>query len=104
MFDLWDKDLTEDETEALIERAAFEVRRRGMVVPAIIALEMHKPLAYISANASVAMAPFLVPILGFDFVNNYSRLISKRENVERLLKKLEEPTTKPALMEDSCAT
>jgi hypothetical protein len=105
MLDFLEKDLTEEETDALITKAATEIRRRKMQVPAIVALEMHKPLGYIAANASVAMAPFLIPILGFDFVNDYSRLIAKRENIERLLKMLEEPAKKPAApTEDPCPT
>ncbi len=48
-------------------------------------LELQKPLAYVGANAALVFAPFTVPFLGFDFVNNYSRLFARRENVERLI-------------------
>ena len=92
MRDFWDEELTEDETETLLRKAAQEISKRKMNTPAILALEMHKPLAYVGGNAAVAMAPFMVPFLGFDAVNNYSRLLSKRENLERLIVMLEEPT------------
>ena len=94
---MWSTDLTEEETAALIEKAANEVARRNLHTPAILFLEMNKPLAYIGANASLVFAPFAVPFLGFDFVNDYSRLFSSRENVERLIQKIEElakPTAK----------
>lgn len=87
--EMWSADLTEEETEALVQKAADEISRRKLQTPAILFLEMHKPLAYVGANASLVFAPFAVPFLGFDFVNNYSRLFSKRENVERLIKKIE---------------
>lgn len=87
---MWSSDLTEAETEALIEKAANQFAKRNLHAPAILFLEMHKPLAYVGANAAVAFAPFMVPILGYDAVNDYSRLFSKRENVEKLIKKLEE--------------
>jgi hypothetical protein len=97
---MWSTDLTEDETEALVQKAADEISRRKLQTPAILFLEMHKPLAYVGANASLVFAPFAVPFLGFDFVNNYSRLFSKRENVERLIKKIEEQS-KPSKAKDN---
>lgn len=92
---MWLTDLTEQETEALIEKAANEIVRRKLETPAILFLEMHKPLANIGANAAVAFSPFLMPFFGFDFVNDYSRLFRKRENVEMLLVKIEELSKAP---------
>ncbi len=93
---MWSTDLTEDETEALIQKATEEIRKRKLETPAILFFEMHKPLAFIGASASLVFAPFAVPFLGYDFVNNYSRLLADRANVERLIRKLEE---KPKLAE-----
>ncbi len=87
--DMWDEDLTAEEEESLLRQAATEIRKRKMETPSIWFLEMHKPLSNVAAQSSVALSPFLVPLLGYDFVNNYSRLFSKRENVERLITKLE---------------
>jgi len=96
---MWATELTDEETEALVEKAANEITRRNLHTPAILFLEMHKPLAYIGANASLVFAPFAVPFLGFDFVNDYSRLFSKRENVEKLIRKIEEHS-KPTVAKD----
>lgn len=89
MFDLWKEPLTEEERERLLDKAAQEILKRKLEMPAVLFLEMHKPLAYVSGQAAVAFSPFLIPFLGFDNVNNYSRLFSDRENIERLMKKLE---------------
>ncbi len=89
MFDLWNEELTEEQEEELLKRAASTIERRKLTTPAIMFLEMHKPLAFIGANAAVAFSPFLVPVLGFDTVNDYSRLLKKPQNVERLLQRLE---------------
>ncbi len=101
MFDLWQTELTEEETETLLNKAAAEIKKRKLETPAMLMFEMHKPLGYVSANAAVAFSPFLVPFLGFDNVNNYSRLLAKRENIEKLLIRLEQPT-EPVPSEDSC--
>lgn len=89
MFDLWKEPLTDEERDKLLEKAAHEITSRKLEVPATLFLEMHKPLAYVGMHAAVAFSPFLVPFLGFDFVNNYSRLFSDKENVELLLKRIE---------------
>lgn len=91
MLEFWSKELTDSETEELIEKAATEIEKRKMSAPAVIFLEMHKPLSYIGSQAAIVFSPFLVPFVGFDFVNNYSRLLSKRENIEKLIVRLEQP-------------
>ncbi len=93
MFDFWNEELTPEQEEELLEKAAQMVEKRKMVAPAIIVLEMHKPLSYIAANATVTLAPFIVPFLGYDAVHDYSRLLKKPANVERLIQKLERAPT-----------
>jgi hypothetical protein len=91
MSDFWVEEMSEEGTEELLEKIATKIRSKKMEVPAVMALEMHKPLAGIAGSAGVVFAPFLVPFLGFDNVNDYTRVLSKPENIERLMKKLELP-------------
>ena len=93
MFDFWANELTEEETQALLDKCANEIRRRQLEAPAIAFLEMHKPITNVFAHAGLTMAPFLVPLFGFDFVNDYSNLLQKRDNVERLICMLEKERT-----------
>lgn len=88
MFDYWKEELTNQETESLIRKAAREIRKRKLEAPAILFLEMHKPLSYVSSQAAIAFSPFLVPFFGFQNMNDYSRLFARRENVERLIEVL----------------
>jgi hypothetical protein len=104
MNEFWETELTEEETQALLDRAEHEVRKRKLNVPAILMLEMHKPLSYLGANAAIVAAPFLAPMFGFNLLNDYSRLLLKRENVEALIKRLEAPNPPALSTEDSCAT
>src|SRR5690242_2634627 len=96
MFDFWKDELTEQEENDLLDRATAEIRKRKLEAPAIVALEMHKPLAYVGSQAAVAFSPFMVPFFGFDAVNDYSRLLSKRGSVERLITRLEKAAETPA--------
>lgn len=93
MFEFWENDQPDEKTEELLDKCANEIRRRKLEAPAILFLEMHKPLSNVMAHAGLAAAPFLVPLFGFDFINDYSNLLQKRDNVERLICKLEAPPT-----------
>ena len=94
MSDFWKEDLTEQEEDALIDKAAAEIKRRRLEVPAVLLFEMHKPLSYIGSQAAIVFSPFLVPFLGFDAVNNYSRLFSRRDSIEKLLRRIEDKSPK----------
>jgi hypothetical protein len=96
MRDLWTTELTAEETDALISKLAIKIKQRKLEVPAILFLEMHKPLANIAGQAAVVFSPFLIAFVGFDKVNDYSRLLSKRENFERLIRLLEQAETEPS--------
>lgn len=89
MSQMWDKELTEEETQELIRKAAQEIRKRKLEMPAVLMLEMHKPLTFLASQATIVFSPFLVPFVGYDNVNDYSRLLAKRDNIERLLEELE---------------
>ncbi len=97
MFEFWDAEDTEDEVNAVIDKAAADIRRRGLAAPAIIAIEMHRPLANVGANAAVVFAPFLVPFLGLSTFGSYTRIFRKRENIEKLIDKLGEPEAKASI-------
>ena len=73
----------------MLDKAAEAIRKRGLETPAIMALELHKPLANVGANALVVFAPFAVPFFGFDGVRDASRLLRKRGKVEKLIQRLE---------------
>ena len=87
---LWKEELPEEETERLITKIATEVCKRKLQTPAILMLEMNKPLAPIASQAAIIGAPFAIPFMGFDAFNDFTRLASKRGNVERLISKIEE--------------
>ena len=90
MYELWNSDLTPEEEESLLQKLSKEIKKRKMEAPAIVALETHKPLSNVIAQSFIVFSGFLVPFLGFQNVNDYSRLLQKRENVERLIVLLEE--------------
>ncbi len=75
--------------EALIERAARSIARYGLQAPAVLFLEMHRPLAGIASQATSFFAPLLVPFLGMEQVEDMALLLSKGEYVDALIGRVE---------------
>ncbi|GIV02950.1 MAG: hypothetical protein D6724_04560 [Armatimonadetes bacterium] len=90
MLPVWENELTEEEVEEIVEKAATEISRRGLETVSILFLEMHKPLANVIAHGALAFSPFMMPFLGFDRVDRYTQFMSRPSNVERLIQRLEE--------------
>ncbi|MCH7946015.1 MAG: hypothetical protein IIC73_08405 [Armatimonadetes bacterium] len=59
-------------------------------MPAILFLEMHKPISRLAGNALIVFAPFVAPFVGIDNVHNYSRMLMQSGNVEKLILRLEQ--------------
>lgn len=87
---LWNEKLTPEERDALIEKVADQVTRRGLEVPTAFFLEMHKPLANLAGQSMIAFSPFLAPFFGLGNVQDYGRLVMERENFDLLLDRIEE--------------
>ena len=78
------------ETEKkVIDEIAEKVCRRGLQVPAVLALESHKPLGPVLSQVAMALSPFLMPFFGYESVTKYGSLFAKRDSIERLIQKIE---------------
>jgi hypothetical protein len=84
------QDIPPEKSSELIEKIAKEVVKRRLEIPAILFLEMHKPLTYIASQGVVVFSPFMAPFFGYDNVLLASKLMEKRENVENLICRIEE--------------
>ncbi len=75
-----------DET---IEKIADRIVNLGLETPAIIFLEMNRPLTFFANQFLIFMAPFLFPILG-DRVDRAPKFFEERENLDKLIRRIEE--------------
>jgi hypothetical protein len=96
----WDAELDPAARDALIESVVAHVNRFGMQVPAVLALESVKPLSFLAGQALILGSGFLAPLFGPHHVQRLSRLLQSREDVELLIRRIEEsaaaPERKPA--------
>ena len=85
------RELTAEEEARMMDRIASEVIKRRLETVAIMFLESIKPMSYVGSQlAMVFVGPFLA-VFG-DLGINYIKFFDKRENVEKLLQKIEEQT------------
>lgn len=80
---------TDEEIDATLDKLAKDIVDRGLQTPAILMLETHKPLAGFLRHASVVFAPLALPMVGFDRYTDLSRVMTRRENVESLIRRIE---------------
>ena len=94
----WDEEITPDEVEEVIDWMAREIYKYGMEVAAILFLESSKPVTYVGSQFGQAfLTPFL-PFLGDEVSvkgNKAMRVFEDRENVERLIRRLEGYSVNP---------
>lgn len=86
----WDAELSEEERDRLIESLVQKIQRYRMESAAIFFLEMHKPLTYVASQSMLLGSGFLAPLFGPENVQKYSKMFEKRENVELLIRRIEE--------------
>ena len=76
-----------------IDRFAEQVVARRMEVPAILAIEMHRPLAFLGSQALVLFTPLLAPAFGLARLEDLTRLLQDPKAIEALLLRIEELAT-----------
>ena len=81
--------LTEEEA-AIMEKVAAKVVEWKMTVPAILFLESVKPLNYIGAQTMIFFEPFVQVLFNIKEYDTFREMLERRENMERLLLKIEE--------------
>lgn len=89
MFD-WDAELSDEARDALIEKLAQKVAQVGMFTPAILFLEMGKPISFFAGQSLLIGSGFLAPLFGAQNVQQVIKLLESRDNVERLIQRIEE--------------
>ncbi len=69
---------------------AREVVARRLAAPATFLLESSKPISFIASQGLVVLGPFVDAALDVPAYDAFVRMIEKRENVDKLLTRIEE--------------
>jgi hypothetical protein len=85
-----DTPLTSDERSEMIESIAKTIVRRRLECPAVVLLEMHKPLSFIASQGLAVALPVIGPLVGPERIARFSRLLIERGNIDLLIGRIEE--------------
>lgn len=77
------------ELNEFIDKLAEAVHRRGMSVPAVMALEMAKPLSFLGYSSLVVFAPVLEMIIDPVRMEKLQAVSGDRDKIERLIVAIE---------------
>jgi len=77
------------EQEQILDRIAKKVVYWKMTTPAILFLESVKPMNYVGSQMLVFFEPFVQTLFKVKEYDEFIKIMEERENVERLLVKIE---------------
>jgi len=78
------------EKRETLDRLAEKIIERRLSAPAILFLESSKPLSFLGNQAMVFFQPIVQTIFNFKTYDDIMDLLEDRDNIEYLLKKIEE--------------
>lgn len=82
--------LSESDRDAAIESIASHIAARRLETPAVMFLEMHKPLSFVASQALVVALPMLGPLIGAQRMADLSKLLQDRANIDTLIERIED--------------
>ena len=85
-----DSPLSVKERDELIDSMARRVVSKRLEMPVIFTIEAHKPFSFMTSQALLLGAPMLGAIWGYKRMTQWSKLLEVRENVDRLVARIEE--------------
>jgi hypothetical protein len=86
----WFRNVPDDDEETAIEEIAQRVVREGMASAAIVFLESTKPVSFLAGQAAIFATPFVGGFIEPLRLERYADLFSRRDFVERLIRRIEE--------------
>ena len=89
-------ELPAERREALIEAAAEWVVRKGLEAPAVMFLEMHRPLATLAGAGYAFIQPPLMLMFGFRRTEELRLLLSDADSISALVDRIEKKSRRRA--------
>lgn len=72
-----------------MDSIARKVVDRRLEMPAVLFLEMHKPLSFLASQAMLVAMPMFGPLLGAQEMADLSKILRNRENIDLLIERIE---------------
>jgi hypothetical protein len=78
-----------DRQVEMVDKVCQAVARRGMVVPALMAVEMGRPLNFVASQAMHFFRPIVSVILDGPSIDEFAMFLEQRGSIEYLCQRLE---------------
>jgi hypothetical protein len=79
-----------DAQKQVVDKVCREVMRRGLATPALVFLEIFRPMNYIGSQAMHFFRPIVTVILDGEGYRHFSEFLEHRESVDYLRRRIEE--------------
>ena len=76
-------------TSESIAKLGTAIVDRGLATPALLFLEMHRPLLTLAYNLAIFAEPLAVPLFGFEKVRAYREILQSPEHLNALINQIE---------------
>jgi len=80
----------QDQSELLLEQMSQQICRWGLTLPAIVFLQVTRPLSFIASQTLLLCQPLISAFYDAPQIAGYADLLADRANVDRLVARLEE--------------
>ncbi|MBD3182348.1 hypothetical protein GF312_08655 [Candidatus Poribacteria bacterium] len=84
------EDINPEERNRILKKFAEEVVSRRLTAPAIFMLETCSPLSFIGSQVMIILDPLIRSIFNIPDYRKFALIIERRENIEILIKYIEE--------------
>jgi hypothetical protein len=87
----WDQPVTPQDRDAILENLASQIVRRGLQVPSLWMLEIHRPLMPLCGQIAIGLGPVLGTFFadGAYDLRKYTKLMREPGTVEELIRTIE---------------
>ena len=75
----------------MVDKVCEEVVRRGLATPALLSLEVFRPLNYLGSQVMHFFRPIVNIVLDGDGYRHFSEFLEHRQSVDYLRDRIEEP-------------
>ncbi len=83
------EDISQNETERILNKAADEIVKRRLTVPAIFILESCRPLNFIGSQMLIALEPFIQAIFSISDYRKFALIMESDENIRKFIEIIE---------------
>ena len=94
--------LSEARREAIADAVARRIVARKLEAPAVMFLEMHKPLSFIASQATLVAMPMLGPLIGAQHTADLSKLLADRHGIDTLIERIEKMAAERENAQSDC--